>query len=362
VERTLFRRRLALGAVLWRLCFVTRAAVRPAEPVTAPDGTRLTAPDQRPTTDYAVFGKVPFERQDLTAPGQEGCCPLEAALRLPARCSADLRREWAVYGATDASYRESHMVLARLLGLSLSLQALETGVAEAGQDVTTCYEQPAEPAAPPPAATIVVVHADGQGVPMVPPPPQTPPVRLGKGQKRGQQKEAIGTGLSTISPDQRTPQAVVAALLQDPGRPEPAGRPQPVGKALRATLEGKAAARSRLAQRVAPRDGPHIQERMALTDGAEARQPQVVTHFPEHTLVLAIIPATESLWDTANTLLGATHPQRLAWVRACLEPLLAGQLDSVITALEAEGQDPPGTVTHQQAVRRTVGSSRRHRP
>jgi hypothetical protein len=39
------------------------------------------------------------------------------------------------------------MVVERLLGLSLSLQAIETAVAEAGQDVTTSYEQPAEPAA-----------------------------------------------------------------------------------------------------------------------------------------------------------------------------------------------------------------------
>jgi hypothetical protein len=86
VELTLFRRLLALGAVLLRLFFVTRAAVRPAEPVTAPDGTRLTSHDQRPTTYYSVFGKVRFERHYFTAPGQEGCCPLDAELSLPARC------------------------------------------------------------------------------------------------------------------------------------------------------------------------------------------------------------------------------------------------------------------------------------
>jgi hypothetical protein len=48
VELTLFRRLLALGAVLLRWFFVTRAAVRPAEPVTAPDGTRLSYHDERP--------------------------------------------------------------------------------------------------------------------------------------------------------------------------------------------------------------------------------------------------------------------------------------------------------------------------
>ncbi len=362
VEVTLFRRLLALGAALLRLFFVTRASVRPTAPVTAPDGTHLTYHDQRPTTYYSVFGKVYFERHSFTAPGQAGICPLDAELSLPARCYSDLLREWAAYGATDASYRESQTVLARILGLSLSLQALETEVVAAGGDVTTFYAQPAEPAAPVPAATILVVQADGKGVPMVQPPTQAPSVRLAKGQKRTKKKEAVVTGLYTIPPYPRTPQAVVAALLQDADRPEPAARPQPVDKELRATLEGKAVAMSRLAQRVAQREGPHIQQRVALTDGAEALQQQLVSHVPAHTLVLDIIHATEYLWDTANALMGETHPQRLAWVRAYLEPLLAGQTDAVITALEAEMKNPTCTGTPRQAVRRTVGYYRRNRP
>ena len=108
----------------------------------------------------------------------------------------------------------------------------------------------------------------------------------------------------------------MAALLQEPSRPEPAARPRPEGKELRATLEGKAVAMRRLVQRVAQREGPHIQQRVALTDGAEVLQQQVVTHLPEYTLILDIIHATEYLWDTANALLGETHPQRLAWVRS----------------------------------------------
>jgi hypothetical protein len=205
VELTLFRRLLALGAVLLRLFFVTRAAVRPVEPVTASDGTRLTYHDQRPTTYYSVFGKVRFERHVFTAPGQEGRCPLDAELSLPARCYSDLLREWAVYGTTDASYRESQTVLERILGVSLSIQALETGVAEAGDDVAAFYEQPVKPTPPSTGDPILVVQADGKGVPMVQPPTQTPPVRLAKGQRRTKKKEAVVTGLYTIAPYPRTP-------------------------------------------------------------------------------------------------------------------------------------------------------------
>jgi hypothetical protein len=116
-----------------------------------------------------------------------------------------------------------------------------------------------------------------------------------------------------------------------------------------------------LAPRASQREGAHIQSRVALTDGAEALQEQVQTHCPQHTLVLDIIHAAEYLWDTANALVGETHPHRLAWVRAYLERLLAGQTDAVITALEAEGKDPTCTMLQRQAVRRTVGYDRRNR-
>ncbi len=103
VELTLFRRLLALGAALLRLFFQTRAEERPAGPVYAPDGAVLGYHDGRPLTDYSVSGKVRFARHYFTAVGQEGVCPLDAELSLPARSDSDLLQEGGTYGATDAS-------------------------------------------------------------------------------------------------------------------------------------------------------------------------------------------------------------------------------------------------------------------
>jgi len=232
VALTVFRRRLALGAARWRLVLVTRAAVPPAEPVTAPDGRRLPSHDQRPTTDGAVVGHVGCARHAVTARGQEGRCPRDAELRVPAPGSSDLRREWAVYGTPDESCRARHPGRARIVGVSLSLQARAPAVAEAGPEVTTCEAPPAAPTTPPPGGTRWGVPADGPGGPMVPPPPQTSPDRL-----------------------------------------EPAARPRPAGKARRATGAGQGVAMRRLRPRGAPREGPHSQPRGARTDGAEARPP-----------------------------------------------------------------------------------------
>jgi hypothetical protein len=87
-----------------------------------------------------------------------------------------------------------------------------------------------------------------------------------------------------------------------------------------------------LVPRVAPREGPHSQHRVALTAGAEARPHQVVPHVPACTVGRDISPASAELWAAAHARLGAPPPQRLAGVRAELEARLAGQTAAGITA------------------------------
>ena len=76
VERPWGRRLLALGAARWRLWCVTRAAVRPAEPVSAPEGTLWREHDPRPTRDDSVLGNVLVVRHDFTAPAHPGAAPV----------------------------------------------------------------------------------------------------------------------------------------------------------------------------------------------------------------------------------------------------------------------------------------------
>src|SRR6266540_5228335 len=182
--------------------------------------------------------------------------------------------------------------------------------ATAAADMSAFYQQPPTPAAPLALGSILVVQADGKGVPLVQPPPSDPPLRLSKGQKRTKKKEAIVTCLYTIAPYVRSAQDVRAALLHEARRADHPTRPVPVQKETRATLEGKAAALRTLRQRAVQRDGQQIRARVAVTDGAESLQQHMTTAFPEHTLILDIIHASEYLWATATALLGETNPSR----------------------------------------------------
>ena len=369
VELTLFRRLLALGAQLLRLFFVQRASVRPREPVYASDGTQLKYQGLHRTTYFSVFGKVQFRRHYFYAPGHEGICPLDADLSLPPRCYSDLLRDWAEYCITDESYDESSEVLQRILGLSISKLALETGVQEDATDVEAFYEQKTVPSAEA-EGPILVVQADGKGVPMVRTEPANQPARRGKGQKRTKKKEAVATAIYTIAPYHRSPQEVAKALLRDlTGEEEAEGiaspspeRPAPVGKEVRATLYGKDTAFERLGERVAQREGDHIQHRVALTDGAESLQNRVKDRLPQFTLVLDIIHVSGYLWDAANALMGETYPQRTAWVGEQLVEILSGKTTAVIQTLETLVQDSSLSASQRDALNTTISYYRRNLP
>ncbi len=369
VELTLFRRLLVLGAKLLHLFFIHRAATRPSGPFYAPNGTEMEYHDLRPTTYFSVFGKIRFRRHYFHASGQEGFCPLDAELSLPSRCYSDLLRDWAEYSITTESYDESIKVLKRILNLSISKLALETGVLEDAADVEAFYEQRTVPS-PEAEGSILVVQADGKGVPMVrtDSPPQ--PARRGKGEKRTKKKEAVVTAIYTIEPYFRTPQEVADALLHGSAEesegqfttPSRTERPAPVGKEVRATLAGKDIAFERLTQRVAQREGEHIQHRVALTDGAEPLQCQVKDRLPMFILILDIIHAVEYLWKAANALLGETSPDRTAWVQEYLLCILSGRATDVIQTLEERVQDLSLSTAQHQALNSTIGYYRRNLP
>ena len=361
VEERIFRSVLALGRTLLGLFFESRAAARPAGPVHGADGTELTYHDRRPVTYVSVFGKLVFRRHAFTAPGQGMVCPLDAELSLPERCYSDLLRDWSGFGSADATFGEVSAFLQRILGWSLSVQALETTAREDAVDVAAFSERPVAVEVPA-AATILVAQAEGKGVTVIQPTPAAQPARRGKGAPPNRMREAVVTALYTIQPYSRTPEEVTAALLREPDRPELGPRPRPIQKELRATLDGKAVALERLAARAQRRDGPQIVDRVALTDGAQALQDRMRAALPAHTLILDVIHAVEYLWAAGNALLGERHADRTTWVRGHLLALLRGQVDAVVTALAEDADARDLTTAARKTVATTISYYQRNAP
>jgi hypothetical protein len=265
-----------------------------------------------------------------------------------------------VYGA----YHKVAEVLERFFGLRLSSRALQAQVLTDAEDVVAYYEQKPAPAANT-EAEVLVIQADGKGVPIIVEAATPQPVRLGKGQKRGRKKEAIVTTAYTSAVAPRTPEAVLQSyydLTTSELQEETTVHQAPQNKQVWATLNGKDTALERLAQQVQAREGPHIHHRVALCDGCEALQTRINQHFPAFTQVLDFIHANEYLWDVANVLLGADAPQRLSWMITHTRQLLASETPAVIAELRELAADSATTVRQRQQLEKTANYFERNRP
>jgi hypothetical protein len=365
IERGLFKLLLAMGAKLLTLFFVMRSEACSRENVQTASGATLPYERDTKRTYYSIFGKVPLYRPYFYKKGVGSEIPLHAALGLGEDRYSDLVREVSDYLGVYNVYHKTGDILFRLLGLKLSTGAIESNMADDAVDVESYYAQkpPPDPAE---EAAILVVQADGKGVPMVLEEQPEPQMRLGKGQKRGRKKEAMVTSVYTIAPHVRTPQAVVDSFFQrKPSDTTPKEKPtrcRPQHKHIWATLAGKDAALERLAQQVAGREGEHILDRVALCDGYEPLQTRMLKHFPDFSLILDFIHADEYLWDVANVLLGEKNPQRFEWMAEYTLKILSAQTEQVIATFQHMAQDKQYTAKQRPQLEKTANYFQRNLP
>ncbi|MCW3052338.1 MAG: hypothetical protein JWN14_1508 [Chthonomonadales bacterium] len=350
IERELWKFMLPLGRGLMAAFLVRRAEEVAPSHVRLSETQVLPLQDNLPRSYHCVFGKICFTRRYYYRPGQ-GAFPADADLNLPKNACSDLLREWQERLGTAIPYTEANQILENWLGHPFSNRALQEALMEDAEQVLAFYEQADLPLSDP-EATLLVVQADGKGVPLVKDSPPNASVRAGKGAKPGK-KEAIVTSVYTLAPAPRTPESVVASLFHDQKQTPPRGGPH--GKWLWATLAGKSAALEVTAEQVRRREGSHVAARVALTDGAEALQARVLSQFPDFTLVLDFIHADEYLWKAANALLGEAAPERAAWVEARTLQMLQGQIAAVVADLRAIAARPDISKTVRQTLLGVAG-------
>jgi hypothetical protein len=346
MERSLFRQVLHMGYQLLRLFVMKRVESESHAPLVKSNQTVLPYHSQKGQDYFSIFGKLAFERAYFYAWGGSGHCPLDEALSLPEHCYSDLLMESAELLGVEGAYGKGLQVVVRLLGLNMPELALETSVAEHSQTVKAYYHQKAAfPCAE--EGPILVAQADGKGVPLVRRELDLK-VRRGKGDKKTHKKEAIATAVYTIDPYFRTPQEVLNALFKK-GEPS-AERPVPRHKQIFASLKGKEQALKRLATWVQRREGTHISQRVALTDGAEPLQKHMLACLPGFPLVLDIIHTVEYLWKAGTALYGETDPHRTEWVEAQTLQLLSSHTEQVIQLLD----DKANSLVHNSQSARSL--------
>ena len=335
-ERGLFKMLIEMGLKLLTLFFIMRSQNASREMLKKTDGSELRYHRDTERRYVSIFGKLCFERPYFYRKGKGGQTPLDAELSLGEDCYSDLVREVDDYLGVYGVYHKACDILERLLGLRLSTRVIQTNLGEDAADVSAYYAQKPGPVASS-EAEILVIQADGKGVPMILEETKTDQVRLGKGEKYGHKKEAIVTSVYSIKAFVRTPEQVVASYYDKISLDRPS---KPQNKHLWATLDGKDVALRRLAEQVRLRLGRHVQQKVALCDGCKALQKRLAKYFPDFIQILDFIHANEYLWKVANALFGETNDQRFEWMRAHTLQLLSGKTKQLIAEFRVLANQP----------------------
>ena len=354
VEKSLFTLVLGLGLQLLHLFFQMRGKRSSRAAITI-KGQEIPYHSEQKRVYFSIFGKVPIWRPYFYATAVGGHTPLDAKLSLGANCYSDLLRETLDYLGVYVPYNKAVDIFKRILKLGVSTRVQQEFVADDAEYVLGYYEQKPAPLAIE-EAEILVVQADGKGIPIILETSPSVPVRLGKGQKRGRKKEAIVTAVYTIATNPRTPEDVMNSFFQ-PDKKKKKGKkmlPKPKNKHIWATLDGKESALARLGEQVKPRQGSHIQHQVALADGCEALQERLKEQFPDFTLILDFVHANEYLWKVANSLLGENDKRREKWVEKQTALMLSGKIRDVIDDFRARAKMKTRTKNQVEKLEKTA--------
>ena len=339
-ERGLFKMLIEMGLKLLTLFFEMRSQNADRENLSMPDGSVLYYHRDTPRNYVSIFGKLCFARPYFYRSGMGGQAPLDADLSLGEDCYSDLVREVHDYLSVHGVYHKASEMIGRLLGLRLSTRALQTNLAEDAADVSNYYDQKSAPT-PSSEAEILVIQADGKGVPLISEKTKPDKVRLGKGEKYGRKKEAIVTSIYSIASAPRTPAQVIASYYEREMDKISLSKPvKPQNKHVWATLDGKDAALRRLTAQVDLRVGNHTRYKIALCDGCPSLQARLSKYFSEFIQILDFIHANEYLWKVANTLFRETDERRLEWMKQHTLLLLSGKTKRLIAEFRRLAKQP----------------------
>lgn len=323
-----------MGQALMQLFFSIQEQEEEQLKVYETEGLKYPYVGQRERKYVSVFGEVTVRRAGYWRKGMTGQFPLDDHLSLPERSFSNLVQERIGELTVMMTYEEAVTVFSRWLGWDLSKRSAEQINADHADYVAAYYETGPVPDTPA-SDTILVVSADGKGIPMTRQDSPPPEARRGRGEKKTAKKDATVITVYTIAPYKRCADDIIQALVpyDAPDERSLPPRPKPTHKQVLGTLGGQKVAFEQLTKQVEQRDVEQIVHYVALSDGNRGLKNRVQQDLPHFTLSVDIIHVTEYLGEAANTLLGETHPMRAVWMQDALRCLLEDDLDTLLNHL-----------------------------
>ena len=346
VERDLFRYLLALGFDLLTTFIAHQGDGDQGPEVEADDGhivRRLPEPHDR--RYVSIFGELTITRVVYgTREGQKiEHVPLDQRLGLPEGDFSYVLEDWSQRFCLKESFAEAGRSLEMLLGLQLGRRTLERMDREVA-GYAPGFRESIEPPSPEQEGPLLVVTADGKGVPMRKPEPDGPRRhhRRGKGEKANKKRMACVGAVYSIEPFVRTADDILDEVLRDERAKD---RPRPQHKHVWAEMirevEGQPPVTAKdglfcqLFDELAIRNPGQGRPVICLMDGERSLWDAREAYFPEAVGVLDLFHVLERVWAVAHCFHKEGSDEAEQFVEERLRDLLEGRVDSVIEGFAA---------------------------
>jgi len=344
VERQLWQTLLALGHTLLE-GYVAAVGAGDVGEALAYEGRTLRRLEAAHERRYvSVFGALTIRRYvyGTRETQKHEVVPTDALLGLPEGDFSQLLQEWDQAFCVQGSYEQSRQTVARVLGLGQSVRSLEQMNVRMAAAVESFRDsQPTPPVAE--EGAILVLTADGKGVPMRRDGEQAQPAvggRRKKGEKANQKRMACVGAVYTVDPFVRTAEQVVDEVLRDRRQGD---RPQPCHKQLRAELSrpvegvevnGKDRIFSWFAEQVKVRNPGDQKRVVCVMDGERALWKKLLALVVAVVCILDLFHVLERLWQAAHCFHPEGSEAAKEFVTDRLLRLLRGEVGYVIGGLK----------------------------
>ena len=352
VEEALWKRVLLLGREALGLFFDLQGQGDVGPELTLPDGrTARRLPEAHARPYRSVFGDFTLAR--FCYGSREGQAlafvPLDNRLQLPEGDYSYLLQRWDCALGCESAFGRVRDTLLDVLGVEQPVDSLEriarhsAAHVEAFRDGRTLPEPDEE-------GELLVVSADGKGIPMRRGPGDPrPKAKRGKGDKANKKRMAVVGAVYSVDRHFRTPEEVAAALFRDPRMPgqEAACRPEPVGKHVWGRLsqakdgnltEPIDCVFGWLKQERGRRDPEGAKEVVCVMDGQEALWEGSRRCLGGKAVeVLDLLHVTPRLWQAAHVFHKEGSAEAVTFVRGRLLRVLKGEVKGVVMGLRRQG-------------------------
>jgi hypothetical protein len=363
VERELFRQLLGLGHTLLSAFVAAQGDGDLGPEVEVSGGQAARRLPQRHDRRYvSVFGELTITRAVYGS--REGQrierVPLDERLGLPGGDFSYVLEDWGQRLCLKESFAEAGRSLEVLLGLHLGTRALE-GMNRAVAEYAPAFQAPLE-VPPPEEGPLLVVTADGKGVPMRRPPQDGPKPhhRRTKGEKANKKQMACVGAVYSIEPFVRGAEDIIDEVLRDEKAKQ---RPRPQHKHVWAEMTrqvggievpAKEGLFCQLYAELTTRNLGHDRPAICLLDGERALWEAQAVYFPDAVGILDLFHVLERLWAVAHCFHTEGSDGAKRFVEYRLRDLLQGRVGYVISGLRKRLRTEKLSRQRREVVRSAV--------